>query len=256
MILEVKTIEIERVSLRAKKTKKVIVYQCDNCFKLYEAKYQKKYLDNRQYHFCSISCSTESRKINGKLCNNIQKSRNNEEWQKKLKETVSKKYGVNNVSSLEWVKKKKISTTRKNYGVDNPQQNQNIKNRTIQTYCEKHSNTWMSKPEKDFRIFLEKKFGKENIKVQQLIENKWSVDFYIISLDTYVQFDGVYWHGLDRNLEEIKSSEKIRDKAIYNKWVKDRQLDEYILKHGKKLVRITDKMFNLDPQICFERIIE
>jgi G:T-mismatch repair DNA endonuclease (very short patch repair protein) len=71
----------------------------------------------------------------------------------------------------------------------------------------------------------------------------WSFDFYIQSLDVYVQFDGVYWHGLDRPIEEIANSMNESDKGIYKKWKRDRKQDEWFDANSMKLVRIIECEF-------------
>ncbi len=177
-----------------------------------------------------------------------------QKWQKNVMTTLQRRYGVSNASSLDWVKQKKIETTRLHYGVDNPQQCPEIRRRSIKSYTFKNSNSWMSKPEKQFRVILESEFGKENVKVQQLLERKWSVDFYVKSIDTYVSFDGVDWHGLDRQIDVIKNSMKCHDQAIYSKWVKDRELDTYIKDHNLRLIRITDNEFKSNPTACLMKI--
>lgn len=253
MILEVKEVAVERTSPRAAKTKRVIVYRCDQCGCTYEGKYTKKFLADRQYHFCSVRCLGVSRSHGGVAVEFQLASRDMDLWQASVQQSLLRRYGVTNPSSLEWVKQKKIATTRAHYGVDNPQQDPEIKRRTIETHAS-HGRNWMSKPEKEFRLVLEDLFGKDDVRVQVLLERKWSVDFYIRSIDTYVQFDGVYWHGLDRPIEVIKSSMNKRDKAIYDKWVKDREFDAYVAKRGLRLVRVTDKEYVTDLRSCLFKI--
>ena len=256
MIIEEKIIANNTTFPCAKKTKRVIIYSCDQCKKIFEGKYQKKYLTDRKFHLCSRSCLGLSRKIDGVACEFQLASRDMEKWRDNVQKTVRERYGVDNISQSEDIKRKKEETTFKNWGVKSPQQHPEISRRTIETHARNGFDHWMSKPEKAFRILLEDKFGKENVKVQQLIERKWSVDFYVINVDTYIQFDGVYWHGLDRPLEQIRTSLKTRDKAIYLKWVKDRELDTYVSKQGLRLIRITDVMYKNDPQICLKMIVE
>lgn len=253
MILEVKTIDVIRTSPRASKTKQVIVYICDQCKKTYEGKYQKKFLSNRKFHFCSIECLGNSRAHGGVAIEYQLSRRDMKAWAGSVKKSLLQKYGVNNASKLEWVKQKKTETTRKNYGVDNPQQHPEIKKRSLETFASR-GKMWMSAPEKEFRKILEKEFGKDDVKVQQLIDHKWSVDFFIKSIQTYIQFDGVYWHGLDRPIEQIKESNSYRDKIIYEKWVKDRELDTVMQIRGIRLIRITDKMFKESIENCLNAV--
>jgi hypothetical protein len=60
------------------------------------------------------------------------------------------------------------------------------------------------------------------------------------SIDTYVQLDGVYWHGLDRPIELIAEHRTKRDVQIHKKWATDREQDAWFAERGMKLVRITD----------------
>lgn len=255
MILGVKEIQVVRTSPRACKTKQVIVYRCDQCQREYEGKYQKSYLTNRQFHLCSYDCLGNSRRTGGVAVEHQLQSRDMKLWQTRLKRTLKKRYGVENPSSLDWVKQKKVETTRLHYGVDNPQQHSEIKRRSIETYAKNNFDVWISKPERAFGELLCAKFGKENVKIQQLIERKWSIDFYIKSIDTYVQFDGVYWHGLDRPIDIIKASSKSRDQGIHRKWTKDRELDAYMCEQNMRLIRVTDVMFRENADACLQVVM-
>lgn len=83
--------------------------------------------------------------------------------------------------------------------------------------------------------------------------NGWIVDFYIKSIDTYVQFDGVYWHGLDRTLKELKASKSPRDIMIRKARARDRKQDRWFKANGKRLVRVTDREFT---ESNFDMIVE
>jgi very-short-patch-repair endonuclease len=83
----------------------------------------------------------------------------------------------------------------------------------------------------------------------------WNVDIYVPELDTYVQFDGTYWHGLDRPIEIIRESRSACDTTIYKKWSTDREQDAWFSANGKRLIRVTDDEFKHDPRSCVERIV-
>lgn len=59
---------------------------------------------------------------------------------------------------------------------------------------------------------------------------------------------------VDRKIDVIKKSNLVRDKAIYKKWVKDRELDEYASFHNMNLVRITDVEFYKNQYDCIEKV--
>ena len=62
---------------------------------------------------------------------------------------------------------------------------------------------------------------------------RFNVDFYIPSIKTYVEVDGVYWHGLDRAYEELHPDQR-------SKFDRDRLLDEHCRHNQIRLVRILD----------------
>ena len=66
------------------------------------------------------------------------------------------------------------------------------------------------------------------------------IDLYLYDENVYVQIDGRYWHGLDRSIEEIETSQYVRDRSIYERWQSDRRQDEQFAERGLKLVRVTD----------------
>lgn len=78
---------------------------------------------------------------------------------------------------------------------------------------------------------------------RQVIVNDWSIDFYVKSVDTYVQLDGEYWHGLDRPIELIAEHKSPRDVQIHKKLLSDCAQVEWFKANEKRLVRITDKEF-------------
>ena len=82
----------------------------------------------------------------------------------------------------------------------------------------------------------------ENVERNARVQN-WPIDFYVKELNTYIQLDGVYWHGLDRPLEIIKNSNGYRDNVIYKKYCTDQKQNEWFTKNNMKLVRITDIEF-------------
>jgi len=87
-------------------------------------------------------------------------------------------------------------------------------------------------------------FGQDDVERQVIIPGtRWLIDFYVRSIDTYVQFDGVYWHGLDRPIEVIARGITERDVQIQHKYLTDRAQNDWFKAHGKYLVRITDEEF-------------
>ena len=95
-------------------------------------------------------------------------------------------------------------------------------------------------------------FGSNNITHHKKI-NKWTVDMYIIPHDIYLQIDGVYWHGLDRSLREIKEFKTLRDKAIYGTYIRDIEQNKWFKENNLILSRITDVQAE---QFCVSNLVE
>lgn len=96
-----------------------------------------------------------------------------------------------------------------------------------------------TKPERWAREALCEVFGAGNV-VHQSNVNGWAIDLYVQSVDTYVQVDGVYWHGLNRPIDVIKASLKRQDLEIYKTYVRDGIQNAYFLNNELRLVRVTD----------------
>jgi len=178
--------------------------------------------------------------------------------QKRIKKTMLERYGVERSMQMLHVREAMMSGSIAKYGVPYPTQNPTVMNDMLDkryaTIQAKGGKAYQSKPEQAFRVLLEDHFGSDDVLVQQRLARKWSIDFYVKSIDTYVQFDGVYWHGLDRPIEEIKASSSERDKTICEKWIKDRELDVYVNVQHLRLVHVTDREFDEDPMACLLRI--
>ena len=188
----------------------------------------------------------------------------------KLRTTFQTKYGVGSASQIQGSEEKKVTTCLMRYGVMHPLQRPDFdekrkqtcierygvtaafntsaareKNRSSETQRKKHetmkrNHTYgSSKPEEACYVALCKMFGIDDVE-RQVTLHKWPIDFRVKSTDTYVQFDGVYWHGLDRPIEEIKASTSKRDAQIYKKWLTDREQDAWCAENAVRLIRIKE----------------
>lgn len=84
-------------------------------------------------------------------------------------------------------------------------------------------------------------YGPDRVERQAML-NGWCIDFKV--KDVYVQLDGVYWHGLDRPLEELRASQNARDKVILGTRSRDSEQNEWCQKMGIRLVRVTDSEYS------------
>lgn len=243
--------------------RRFIECKCDQCnirFTRFYSKRDENLLRSRSFTFCSVKCVNESKKLNGKL-------------RQKIEQTCFERFGVNNPSKLEEIKHKKRLTCLSNFGVEHSFQSDKVREKTKKTLFKKYGVEFVSqskeiqskidhqeialkshqtkkqngsygksKIENKFYEYLCERFDKENVE-RQVRVNNWSIDFYIKTIDTYIQFDGVYWHGLNRSVKEIKESDSKRDKSIYKTLITDRKQNEWFNKNNMNLSRVTDEEF-------------
>ncbi len=98
----------------------------------------------------------------------------------------------------------------------------------------------LSNPERLLSEWVHTYYGENDVEGQKKVcydgKKSWLIDLYVKSLDVYIQLDGEFWHGLDKPLNLIS------DRAKEN-YLKDRKMDEWFIKNGLRLVRITDKQW-------------
>ena len=169
--------------------------------------------------------------------------------QEKAKITFLERYGVDHNFKIESLKEDRKNSMLENYGVEYNMQRKDVRDalnspeawdKRISTM--KCNNTFVkSKPEDKFYSTLCELYGEENVERQIHVYKHWIVDFYVKHIEVYVQFDGVYWHGLDRDITKIAEHKTKRDVGIHKKWKSDRRQDEWFIKNNKNLVRFNEK---------------
>lgn len=222
--------------------------ECDQCHIVFEREMKAKHL-NRGYHYCSLQCCNNSQRSGGDL-----DLRRRQQFQEKL--------GVDYPMHRADIREKSVETCLERYGVRNVQQVAEINARSNDTFLkrlEKRQKTlgvWTSKAENKFYDKLLEYFTADDIiRQKRAAGNRCPIDFYIISIETFVQFDGVYWHGLDRPLEEIAKLNTKHDIEIYERYHRDIEQCKWFAEKGLKLIRVTDVEFDeLDFSVIVERI--
>lgn len=171
-------------------------------------------------------------------CNNPMQ---NELIKEKTKNSNIKKYGCDNVFQNENVKSKIKQTNIKRYGVPFYSQTdlflQTIKEKTpgiqqnIHNTKKLNNSFHISKPEKECYAYLKQKYP-DIISQYRSEKYPFNCDFYIPSLDLYIEFNGHWTHGkhpFDPDnkediliLEKWKSSDRPFYKTAINVWtIKD-----------------------------------
>lgn len=228
-------------------------YGVENISQLSEIKEKKKETMFKNY---GVTFFMDSPEILEKIhTGNLQKygcinPMNNEEIKNKLKISIFELFGVDNVSKLPEIKARKQQTCFEHYGVVNPFCSEEIKSKIDYKsswekahQTKKTNGTYKSSTiEEQFYEQLCSVYSKENIE-HPILANGWSIDFFIRPINTYIQFDGIYWHGLDRPIEDISNSTLARDRNITKKYYTDIQQNIWFTQNNLKLIRITDKQY-------------
>ena len=165
------------------------------------------------------------------------------EAQEKYKQTCLERYGVDHnwkipgehdlTHTPEALEKKK-QTSLKHYGVEHPHQSNEIKNKVNETKRKNNTFNSSSNEEQIYNILLTK-FNPDNIIKNYKSElYPFNCDFYIKSLNMYIEYQGLWTHGnipFDKNniecqnklaiwTEKAKTSQYYKN-AIYNWTIRD-----------------------------------
>lgn len=267
--------------------------KCDACQKEWvDTASSIVHLQKCQTHYCSKECRSDARSKGGaqyKICiqsclkkygvehttqleSTKEKSRRtclerfgelNGYQSPESKRAIREKYGVNNVMQSPLVKQKFRQTMVKRYGVPYSMQCADIKKKYDQETMKRKRHETMKRNQSYSKSSIEDEFFNElcaryeKHDVNRQVEvNGWSIDFYIKSIDTYIQFDGVYWHGLDRPIERIVEYRTPQEKAIHKTYLRDQEQVQWFADNGLRLVRITDSQFKSNPIDCLQQLSE
>lgn len=115
--------------------------------------------------------------------------------QEKTRQTCMNRYGVDSVGKIDEFKNKRYDTCIKRYGCKYLLQNETLKSKRVSTL--KKNNSYMkSRLEDDCYYILCDKFGSNDIIRQYKSDSyPFNCDFYIISIDTYIEIQGNWTHG-------------------------------------------------------------
>jgi len=124
----------------------------------------------------------------------------------KYKETCQIKYNTDNTLKVPEIKARRNATNLKNLGVEYPLQNEEIYKKTL-----KNNKTHIT----ETKIFnLIKEIYPDVIREYKSDKYPWFCDFYIPSLDLYIEFQGHWSHGL-----KPYNPNDPNDKLQLEKWI-------------------------------------
>lgn len=210
------------------------LFECDECFKLYEGKYVPKLAE--KLSFCSKACMDQSAR-SGKLLERKKETaltkygtthhEKSEAYKKKKKETNLEKWGVDHHWKLEAIKEKRVSTWQKNYGASNPFKVWDIREKIAQTCLSKYG---VENPFSSEEIKLKikqtclERYGVEHISKSQevhrkQIESQVCMDYnfyYEVFLDSFDSYKRKVWAETRKQpIEKLENFDK-RARAGYH----------------------------------------
>ena len=171
-------------------------YGVDNVFQLNEIKEKSKNTKFKKYNNCNFN---NSNKIKLSLKNyflNLDKKDKERIKSNRIK-SINKKYGVDNVFQLNDIKEKSKNTLLNKYGVINPGQSiELMKNKQQKEYLTKKKNNSfnISKQEDECYNILKEKYP-DIVRQYKSDKYPFACDFYIPSLDLYIEYNGSWTHG-------------------------------------------------------------
>jgi hypothetical protein len=98
-----------------------------------------------------------------------------------------------------------------------------------------------SKPEEKLHEILVEKYADVQ---RQVPVGRWTMDFYIPSIDMYINLNGAYWHGRGKTEQELLDSSSPRDKVILSTMKRDLRREEWFKENGKKLLIVWEDELN------------
>jgi hypothetical protein len=242
--------------------------ECDYCHKCFE---KRLYGLRSKHHFCCKQCSGMAKRRGAISYDPVLLA----EAQRKSRETSQKRYGVSHPFQLKSIQEKRKQTWIENYGTTHPWKSKEIQEKCKQTWIEnygvdnpsksnvvlakfdqadlhhkghitkkKNGTYGKSKIEDQFYEELCRYFGNENVE-RQVIVNDWSIDFQlkIEQCLLYMQFDGGYYHGHDREYAVIAECKHKIDKVILGVIERDKKQNEWFPANDLHFVRISEKTF-------------
>ena len=135
------------------------------------------------------------------------------EFKNKAKQTNLQRYGVDNYSKTSECKARYKQTCLNKYGVDNYSRTKNFLEKAYSTKKKNNSFNKSSFEENTYELLLTK-FNKNDIKRQYKSKlYPFACDFYIKSLDLYIECNGIWTHG-----KETFDKNNLEHQSILNLW--------------------------------------
>lgn len=218
------------------KPRQVAICTCDSCGSEFRIRDHVTEKSQRKFHFCSVKCRFNAQRAGGVLYR--------QDCALVRPDVLQKAHAASHTREAE----ERRSLSLQAYHASKPVDWQNPGN-TPEACAKRHqtmktNGTYgKSSVEDVLYVYLCDKYGAEHVVRNALVNDRWPIDFYVKSIDTYIQLDGVYWHGLDRPIDVISEHKTKRDAQIHKKWLTDREQDQWFRERQLNLIRLTDVQF-------------
>ena len=134
----------------------------------------------------------------------------------------------------------KLSMIR-NHGVDSPFKLKRVRESCVsdesmakRRETMRRNRSWtISKPEERLYEIIRQKYPRVQ---RQVSVGRWAMDFYVPEIDTYINLNGVYWHGRNKTQEELQVSNSPRDKIILSTVRRDLLREAWFRENGRNLL--------------------
>lgn len=154
----------------------------------------------------------------------------------------NEKYGVDNPLQLEEIKEKVRKTCLRLYGVDNIFKRPDVIEKRI-TKLVHNAKQFTSQGEENINTLLMQHYTnvERHIPIFYRKTSFWIIDYKID--DIYIQYDGLFWHGINKNIDELKQKKVLGNKVANMQLAainKDRYQNKWFNEHDLKLFRIIE----------------
>lgn len=237
------SIELKRKGWGGVKWARTMHIQCDVCGKVFDRKWGHPGRDERTEHFCGASCASHAvhsrpwseERTQG--ASDRMTQRNMDKWSNpeeraKQSEKIAETHKDPVLSAL------RAESIRRSMSTEDYRRNASIRStlnmpRAMASKARNNSGN-KSVPEVQFKNWLSDKLGSSKVDTSPMPAGDMYMDVYILPVDTYIQFDGIHYHGLDMPYDQLTPS-------IKRKFNRDRLVDIRMELLGQRMLRVTDK---------------
>ena len=165
------------------------------------------------------------------------------EVQQKYLRAIHARYGLRNPSQAPAVKQQKVETSLKHYGFPYAAQHPEARlrfsrlARTPEFQAKRHATLMRNGVFKRQASLGEDAVYEALVRVfsrtqRHVRVHRWNIDFFIPELDTYINYNGVYWHGRYTSDAELQASPTRQSKIILGTKQRDREREVWFVEQG------------------------